>query len=128
MKELTEYVIASAHDLIAAIDGVTDQFADETARLSAAMSALTKSTKGSEIEACGHVTNRTRAEWAAACISVFMHQTGCDLGDSLGDLLCDLMHWSKQNGFDFELAFERARGHFEAELLDEDLLTVFDNV
>ena len=38
-----------------------------------------------------------------------MHETGTDLEDSLGDLLCDLMHWSDRNQFDFDLALDRAR-------------------
>ena len=71
---------------------------------------------GGEIEpAPERVTNRTRAAWAEACVSVFMQHTGCDREDSL----CDLMHWSEQHDFDFDLALDRARGHFEAELLEE---------
>jgi hypothetical protein len=75
---------------------------------------------GGEIEpAAAPVTNRTRAAWAEACVRVFIQHTGCDREDSLGDLLCDLMHWSEQHDFDFDLALDRGRGHFEAELVEE---------
>ena len=59
--------------------------------------------------------NGDRAEWAAAALRQFQCATGCDYEDSLGDLLCDLMHWSDRNNFDFEAALCRARGHYEAE-------------
>lgn len=75
---------------------------------------------GGEIEpAPTHVTNLHRAAWAEAALSVFMQHTGSDREDALGDLLGDLMHWSEQHDFDFDLALDRARGHFEAELLEE---------
>jgi hypothetical protein len=38
---------------------------------------------------------------------------------SLGDLLCDLMHWADRNNFDFEVALIRAQGHYEAERAEE---------
>ncbi len=75
---------------------------------------------GGEIEpAPTDVTNRTRAAWAEACVRVFTQHTGCDREDALGDLLCDLMHWSFQHSFDMAAALDRALGHFEAELLEE---------
>ena len=57
-----------------------------------------------------------RAEWAAAALRQFQRATRCDYEDSLGDLLCDLMHWSDSNNFDFEAALYRARGHYRAEI------------
>lgn len=68
------------------------------------------------------VTNSLRAHWAELCIQRFIELTGTDREDSLGDLLCDLMHWAKQNRFDYEAAAERASGHFQAELADERLV------
>jgi len=59
--------------------------------------------------------NGDRAEWAAVALRHFQCVTGCDYEDSLGDLLGDLMHWSDRNNFDFELALDRARGHYAAE-------------
>ncbi|MGE5512902.1 MAG: hypothetical protein ACM31O_16815 [Bacteroidota bacterium] len=57
-----------------------------------------------------------RALWGEAALIAFRRATGCDYEDSLGDLLCDLMHWSDARGFDFEAALERARAHYEAEV------------
>jgi hypothetical protein len=75
---------------------------------------------GGEIEPTpDRLTNRMRAAWAEAALSVFIQHTGCDREDALGDLLCDLMHWSEQNDFDFDLALDRAQGHFEAEIVEE---------
>jgi hypothetical protein len=59
--------------------------------------------------------NNDRAEWAASALRQFQCVTGTDYEDSLGDLLCDLMHWCDRNNFDFGLALNRARGHYEAE-------------
>jgi len=66
------------------------------------------------------VTNQNRAAWANASLYLFGQLTGTDHEDALGDLLCDLMHWSDQYDFDFTAALDRARGHYEAELLAED--------
>jgi hypothetical protein len=63
--------------------------------------------------------NETRADWAAAAIAVFMLQTGSDLEDSLGDLLCGLMHWADRDNFDFALALDRATYQYKAELAEE---------
>ena len=61
------------------------------------------------------VTNADRAEEAAAVLRYFQNATGTDRESALGDLLCDLMHWSSGNNFDFEIALGRARGYYEAE-------------
>jgi len=65
--------------------------------------------------------NNDRAEWAAAALRHFQCITGTEYEDALGDLLCDLMHWSDRNDFDFAAALERARMHYEAETSGEDL-------
>jgi hypothetical protein len=59
--------------------------------------------------------NDSRAEWAAASLRHFQSCTGTDFDDALSDLLCDLMHWSDRNGFDFDGQLTRARTHYEAE-------------
>lgn len=64
--------------------------------------------------------NDDRAKWAAAALRRFRCMTGTDHADALGDLLCDLMHWSDRNNFDFELALDRARGHYQAETEGDD--------
>jgi hypothetical protein len=59
--------------------------------------------------------NDDRAEWAGAALRHFQRITGTEDEDSLGDLLCDLMHWSDRNNYDFECALFRAVGHYKAE-------------
>jgi hypothetical protein len=57
---------------------------------------------------------------AGDVLGIYQQVTGADSEDALADFLTDLMHWSKAEGntaFDHEL--ERARGHFEVEVLDE---------
>ena len=64
------------------------------------------------------VTNRDRAEWAAAALAHFRSLTGAEHEDSLGDLLCDLMHFAHANNFDFKAALTRARGHYAEEFFE----------
>lgn len=59
--------------------------------------------------------NDDRAQWADAAIRAFTKETGTDYEDSLGDLLGDLLHWCDRNNFDFEIALDRARYHYEVE-------------
>lgn len=59
--------------------------------------------------------NDARAKWAGVALRCFQCETHTEDEDSLGDLLCDLMHWSDRNDYDFECALFRARGHYEAE-------------
>jgi hypothetical protein len=66
--------------------------------------------------------NADRAEWAAAALRYFQCATGADYDDALGDLLCDLMHWSDRNDFHFEAALSRARMHYEAETAPDQVL------
>lgn len=61
-------------------------------------------------------SNADRVGWAQEALVAFMNATRCDFEDSLGDLLCDLMHWADANQFDFEAALFRARFHHEAEI------------
>jgi hypothetical protein len=80
---------------------------------------------GGEIEpAPTTVTNAHRAKWAEAAVNVYLQHTRCQHEDSLGDLLCDLMHWSHREGFDFDLALSRAKGQFEDEHFDEEAVAV----
>lgn len=61
-------------------------------------------------------TNSERVAHAEAALATYTRRTRCDRPDSLGDLLCDLMHWAHANDFDYDLALDRARMHFEAEV------------
>ena len=59
--------------------------------------------------------NDKRAAWASSSLRAFITETGVDEEDALGDLLCNLMHWSDRNNYDFDAALDRARFHYEAE-------------
>ena len=65
--------------------------------------------------------NDLRAVWAWRALAAFIDATGVDLEDSVGDLLADLMHWCDRHNFDFEIALDRARCHYEAETSEEVL-------
>jgi hypothetical protein len=65
--------------------------------------------------------NDDRSAWAGFAWATFMRLTGIDEEDALGDLLADLMHWCDRNHYDFQAALIRARGHYEAETLGEDV-------
>lgn len=62
-----------------------------------------------------HGLNDCRANNAGAALKTFIEQSDTDYPDSLGDLLCDLMHWSDRHNFDFQAAMDRARAHYETE-------------
>ena len=66
------------------------------------------------------VTNKDRAEWAAAALRHYQSMTGTDWEDSLGDLLCDLMHFANAYNFDFKAAVVCASGHYIEELYETD--------
>ena len=63
--------------------------------------------------------NADRADWAAAALREFQRVASADDEDTLGDLLCDLMHWSDRNNLDFDAALSRAQMHYEAETTPE---------
>jgi hypothetical protein len=66
------------------------------------------------------ITNLDRANWADKAVRAFREQTGCDHEDSLGDLLCDLMHWAGTRNLDFDAALDGARCHYEEERAEEN--------
>ncbi len=72
--------------------------------------------KGNQMTA----TNKDRAAWAAAALRHYQSITGTDWEDSLGDLLCDLMHFASTNNFDFKAAVNRACDHYIKELYEPD--------
>ncbi len=65
------------------------------------------------------ITNLDRANWADRAVLAFREQTGCDHEDAFGDLLCDLMHWADVQNFDFDMALDCARHHYEEERAEE---------
>jgi hypothetical protein len=64
--------------------------------------------------------NDRRSAWAGQALATFRLATGADEHDALPDLLADLMHWCDRHDYDFEIAFDRARWHYEAETAAED--------
>jgi hypothetical protein len=68
--------------------------------------------------------NDHRAAWAGKALDDFIVATGTDEEDAVGDLLVDLMHWCDRNNYDFDLAFDRALSHYEAETATEQASTV----
>jgi hypothetical protein len=68
------------------------------------------------------VTNAKRASWANAAVYLFRQLTGSDREDALCDLLCDLMHWSGREGYDFNAQLSRATHHFHQER-DEEVIS-----
>jgi len=69
------------------------------------------------------ITNLDRANWADKAIMAFREETYCDHDESLGDLLCDLMHWADATNFDFDAALDRARHNYQAERDEESSTT-----
>ncbi|TLQ38877.1 hypothetical protein [Streptomyces marianii] len=75
--------------------------------------------------------NRTRAHWAVTALEAFGETTGQNYldgsldvdGDVLrelgGDLLADMFHLARLNGFAPELIIDAGRMHFEAEVDEE---------
>ena len=75
-------------------------------------------------------SNRDRALWARNALAVFAAETFSgdhpdtmdrdDLECAIGDLICDLMHFAQQQGFDPQVILERGNAHFRTELLLDD--------
>lgn len=59
--------------------------------------------------------NANRTRWAQAALWAFQKETRTDDEDALADLLCDLMHWSDRNDFNFTDEHRRASYHYAAE-------------
>jgi len=69
------------------------------------------------------VKNSDRAEWAEQAVQTFKEGTrmrGEDEETIIGDLLCDLMHYCRINGWDFADLMERAESHFEIEIVEDE--------
>ena len=70
-------------------------------------------------------SNDQRADWADQALTAFQKTTGCDRQDALSDLLCDLMHLARREGWDYYRAAMRAEGHFEEEFNNPEPEDVF---
>lgn len=70
-------------------------------------------------------TNQQRADWAEYAVNEFGKKVSLNgepydpVEDMMGDLLCNMMHWCRINGHDFEQMLRVARGNFEAEVEEE---------
>ena len=72
-------------------------------------------------------TNRDRARWARNALAVFTAETFSgddpdtmdrgDLESAVGDLICDLLHFAEQQGFDPQVILEQGNAHFKTELM-----------
>jgi hypothetical protein len=63
--------------------------------------------------------NSRPADRGDAVLTCHTVATISDHEDALADLLADLMHLARRDGFDFKSELVRARGHYEAELIEE---------
>ncbi len=73
-------------------------------------------------------TNQERARWARDALAVFTAETFSgdhpdtmhrdDLECAIGDLICDLMHFAIQQGFDPQERVEAARSHYAIEIME----------
>jgi hypothetical protein len=74
-------------------------------------------------------TNEARALWAKEALAVFTATTfngdhpdamnGLDLECAIGDLVCDLLHYARQQGLDPRSILQQACNHFAFELTEE---------
>lgn len=55
------------------------------------------------------------ARTVAKLVGLYKGVTGSAVDDVLCDLLCDIMHWARIAGYDFALALDNARVHYDAE-------------
>lgn len=66
-------------------------------------------------------TNDQRAQWAEACLTLFVAYTDVEeLVDAVGDLITNLGHFSDRNGLPFLGCVETAIGHWHLEKTNED--------
>jgi hypothetical protein len=75
-------------------------------------------------------TNWDRAGWARNALAVFTAETFSgdhpdtmerkDLECAIGDLICDLLHYAQQKGFDQSAILEQGKANFKTELLFPD--------
>jgi len=76
-------------------------------------------------------TNAERSQWAKDALCVFTARTFSgdhpntmdrdDLECAIADLICDLMHYARRQGFDTGLILQQACRNYESELLEEGI-------
>jgi hypothetical protein len=64
--------------------------------------------------------NEDRARWAKNALQAFSNETKSSMGqEALHDLLCDLGHYARERGLDFQAEMLRAVDVCEAEIAEE---------
>lgn len=71
--------------------------------------------------------NKARSIWANAAVREFRRVCDTDEADALGDLLCNLRHWAKEHGYDYDLADTRAAGMFIEEGDEDGEVETYDD-
>ncbi len=64
-------------------------------------------------------TNAERIGFAETATAAYVAVCPTDECDALADLLTDLMHQASAEGENFDKELDRARGHFEAEQMED---------
>lgn len=64
--------------------------------------------------------NAQRAEWGAIALQAFMDATRVDEDEALGDLLCSLMHYCREEDIQFLAHLNQGALHFQAEIEIEE--------
>ena len=68
--------------------------------------------------------NTKRAAWASAALASFCWMTGQhdeeEMGEAIGDLICDLLHLAKAKNLNPEALVTQAIAHYEHEILFPD--------
>ncbi|MBX9682337.1 MAG: hypothetical protein K2X41_00980 [Hyphomicrobium sp.] len=68
------------------------------------------------------IANDDRARWAKKALVAFSQETGSGTGrEGFSDLLCDLGHYARSVGLDFDEEFERAANTCALEVAEEVL-------
>jgi hypothetical protein len=133
-------VMVAAPKLLEALDGLLAQTVDMDLKHGIALSegeqdararALAAIAEATTVKSStGDPTNEARARWARNALAVFTAETFSgddpdtmargDLECAIGDLICDLLHFTHQQGFDPRAALEQGSSHFKTELLLDD--------
>ena len=66
--------------------------------------------------------NDRRANLGMEALISYSRATGSSMGDddALVDIITDLMHWARRQGFDINAAIEQANEHFACEVEGRD--------
>jgi hypothetical protein len=134
------WLMAAAPKLKQALDELLEQTVDMDLKHGIALSegeeeARTRALAAIAEATCGKCsrsdpTNRDRAEWARNALAVFTAETFSgdhpdtmergDLECAMGDLVADVLHLARCEGFNPEAILQHGRDHFQHEVLQDD--------